>query len=373
MSPTTKLNHVIVACSVLALLPGRCASACSFCPPDLSPSLWKELDQAHSGVLAELIKSPDSQSSSSVSRYRVNVVLKSEHGIKPGDEVNVPLNVQSPLGSVHLLLAGGDSSDWRSPRGISKPMREFLITASKLPEVDKSASSDARVQRLAFALPHLVSRDQQIADSVYGEFVAAPDSAVKQLGPILNHRKLKAWIELEPVSDKHRRLMFTLLGVCGNADDRPFVKAALDQRLEREDSFELDAIIAAYLTLSGGEGLVDIDGRLLKPTNVSLETRRAVARALRFHVDNEAVIAKRRILSSCRMLLLDPKTADYVLGDLARWKDWESLDQVLKLQRQAGENRWLQEPIAQYLKACPLPEARSALAAFRKPELSSND
>ena len=162
-------------------------------------------------------------------------------------------------------------------------------------------------------------------------------------------------------------MIFLLLGVCADKGDLPFVKAALDERLAGDDASELDAIIATYLKLSGASGLDDIDRRLLCASDIPLETRRAAANALRFHMDHETVIQKSRVTASCRLLLRDPKTADYVLRDLARWEDWESLDDVIRLQQQAGEKRWLQKPISQYLKSCPLPAARSALSASREP------
>lgn len=339
---------LVVGCLLLALA-SKLAAGCSFCPPDVGTSLWKQLDDSHDAVLVELIQAPASDAKDPVSRYRISLVLKGAS--KQGDMIDVPLSVRSPVGSIHLLLDDGQSRNWMNPFGVSSQMRRFLRSASKLPTIDNRSRLEDRVQRLAFALPHLKSRDIQIARSVYGEFAAAPNEAVKQLKPILNHRELKAWIELEPVSNKHRRLMFTLLGVCHNPGDFEFVKAAMDDRLAREDLYELDAIIAIYIKLAGDRGLEDIERRLLRTDNVSIATQRAVANALKFHLDHESVIASERIIASCRLLLDDPQTADYVLRDLARWKDWESLGAVLKLQTQAGDKAWLSEPIAEYLRA----------------------
>lgn len=117
---------------------------------------------------------------------------------------------------------------------------------------------------------------------------------------------------------------------------------------------DLDSVVATYLTLAGIEGLADIDRRLLRATDVSLGARRAVANALRFHMDEETVIDEARIIASSRLLLRDPKTADYVLRDLTRWEDWGALESVLELQREFGDKRWLKKPIAEYLEACPL-------------------
>ena len=353
----------LCACLLGALAPGV-TWGCSFCPPDPGPSLLKQLDSASAAVLAELISAPQPDSTSPVSRYRISLVLKGDKRIEPGDIIDVPLNVQSPLGSVHLFFSGGETVKWRNPLGVSPQARHFLQLASKLPTVDDDSSLEVRCQRLAFMLPYLISQDSQIARSAYGEFAAAPNAAVKQLKPILNHRMLMAWIELEAPSAQNRRLLFTLLGVCRHREDLPFVKAALDDRLASNKLGELDAIIATYLTLAGSAGLDEIDRRLLRPADIPLAARRAAVGALRFHVDNETVIEKKRGIASCRLLLDDPKSADYVIGDFARWEDWDSLDAILALRSEVAQNRWLKQPILSYLESCPLPAAQSALAAI---------
>ena len=80
-----------------------------------------------------------------------------------------------------------------------------------------------RVQRLAFCLPFLVSEDDELARSAYGEFSVAPYEAVKALTPHLDRELLKSWINSEQRTSAQRCLLFTLLGLCGTADDVPFV------------------------------------------------------------------------------------------------------------------------------------------------------
>lgn len=266
------LKHTLAIVGVLAVVfSTKQALACSFCPPDLTESLLKRVDSADAAVFAKLVRLPDPNDKHPASRYRVAVVLKGD--ANKGETIEVPLDVKSPIGSVHLFLSDATTEGWRNPRGVSREARSFLELASKLPAGGGESSVDDRAKRLAFMLPYLITQDVQIANSVYGEFAAAPDSAVKQLKPDLNHQRLKAWIALEPVSPKHRRLMFTLLAVCQDAEDLPFIKAALNDWLQRDELFELDAIIATYLTLAGGKGLDEIDRRLLRPTDVSLEAR----------------------------------------------------------------------------------------------------
>ena len=129
----------------------------------------------------------------------------------------------------------------------------------------------------------------------------------------------------------------------------------------------MDGIIAAYLTLAGSKGLDEIDRQLMEPNEISPAVRRAACRALRFHVEEGNVFDRKRVIASCRLLLDDPKSADYAIRDLARWEDWESLDAVLRLRREhADACRWLKQPIQEYLEACPLPAASEALAATKE-------
>lgn len=340
--------------------------SCSFCAPDAGPSLLKQLDSASAAVLATLVEVVcDSHDAPAVSTYRVVTVLKGIDLVDPGAVIEVPLKVQAPPGSVHLFFGDGEKVKWRPPLGVSPAAREFLSLASKLPEIGQ-ASGDHRVQRLGFMLPYLVSKDSQIVDCAYGEFAAASDSAVSQLKPVLNPRMLRAWIELEGRTAQERRLFFTLLGVCGNSADLPFVEAAIDDRLEGNDYGDLDAILATYLTLAGSAGLNEIDRRLLEPDDIPIQARRAAINAFRFHVENESVLDKDRMIASFRLLLKDPNSADFVIRDLTRWEDWKSLNAVLSLQSRAGEMAWLRRPIAEYLSACPLPTAQAALEPAKK-------
>jgi hypothetical protein len=192
----------------------------------------------------------------------------------------------------------------------------------------------------------------------------SPDAVAILLKPVLNPFKIRAWIDLNQGVATDRRLLFALLAVCGRPVDAEFVKAQLDERVAAEQMTELDGIIAAYLTLAGPKGLREIDRQLMEPNEISPAVRRAAFRALRFHVEEGSLFNRKRVIASCRLLLDDPKAADYAIRDLARWEDWESLDAVLKLQREHAETcRWLKQPIHEYLEACPLPAASEALAA----------
>ena len=68
------------------------------------------------------------------------------------------------------------------------------------------------------------------------------------------------------------------------------------------------------------------------------------------------------MLASLRLLLEEPKLADLVIADLARWQDWSAVDRLVTLFKEAqADNIFVREPIVNYLRTCPLPEAAAAI------------
>jgi hypothetical protein len=73
-------------------------------------------------------------------------------------------------------------------------------------------------------------------------------------------------------------------------------------------------------------------------------------------------VSRDRVLQSLRLLLEEPKLADLVIADLARWQDWTAIDKLVGIFKSAtSDNIFVREPIVNYLRACPLPEAAAAV------------
>ncbi|MGI9516819.1 MAG: hypothetical protein ACR2NP_07240 [Pirellulaceae bacterium] len=335
------------------------ALACKFCPPETGPSVLAQFDSTDASVLAELVQRADPLADEPVTRYRIVVVLKGDlHVVQMGDIFEVPLDVQSPVGTTHLFFSDDENGQWQNPLGITRQCRSFLELVCRVTPPDEDDRPDDHLDRLVFLLPYLISSDAQVSESVHGAFSAAPWDAIQELKFNLDHKQLVSWIQSDDVTGRNRRLLFMLLGLCGDRYDLFVVNQALDSRLASGEGDDLDAILSAWLSIRGLEGLDEIESRCLGP-EVPLAVKRAVASAFRFLGDQR--VDRARIIDSCRLLLNDPRTADYVIEDLARWKDWESLDEVLALWNTRDENRWLKYPILEYLKVCPLPAARRAL------------
>ena len=352
---------------------------CPFCSPVEGETLLSEVDRARAVVLGTLLQQPSESAQGERKRtaeFGIVQIARGGTDLDPSATIDVHFTISARIGSRHLLLQTPEGSGrWRR-RFVSPEHWEFVRAAAKLPRMRKEMSVDDRVRRLAFCLPHLVSNSEGVSRSAYAEFAAAPYEAVKALVPHLDSSRLKTWIASEERTSPERSLMFVLLAVCGGADDVEFVKGRFLTGLKSAKSTELASIIAAWLSITGPEGLSEIDRRLLEPADVPSTTRRAAVEALRFHANVEGtVIDRSRLLASARLLLAHPEAADYIIGDLAEWKDWQSLETILALYNKHGDQAaWLKRPILKYLEACPLPAARSALAAInRAGRLSLND
>jgi hypothetical protein len=175
-----------------------------------------------------------------------------------------------------------------------------------------------------------------------------------------------------------------MLGVCGGEDDLPMleemilsdyrVKETLVRSLvqtglalggpvslplveevvktdERRKKLGLDAMIACYMTLGGPDKLDAIDQRFLTDPEVDYTHTYSTLMALRFHGEETDVVPKERLLKSLRLLLKHPDFADQVIPDLARWEDWEILDELVDMFREADSRSFIRQPVVTYVIA----------------------
>jgi hypothetical protein len=112
-----------------------------------------------------------------------------------------------------------------------------------------------------------------------------------------------------------------------------------------------------------------VDSQFLsrKDPAVPFTEKYAAVMALRFLGEESTVVTRERVLQSLRILLLEPKLADLVIADLARWEDWSVIDQLAELFEKAGDdNLFVREPVGNYLKACPYRHAAEVLERLGK-------
>ncbi len=249
-----------------------------------------------------------------------------------------------------------------------------LVWSTPLPLTDEGvkyvdavlALKDDSLERLSFYQSYFEHADSLLARDSYDEFALAPYSDVVKLKSKMNREKLLSWIQDPQKSPDRKRLYYTMLGICGNKEDIALFESMLTST-ESDKKAGLDALIAAYLMLKGEGGLDLVNKQFLTNSKANYPDVYSAVMALRFHGTESNVLPKEAVLKSMRHLLESPELADLVIPDLARWGDWSQVDRLTELFKSStDETSWVRVPVVNYLRACPLPEAKDRLAELEK-------
>lgn len=247
---------------------------------------------------------------------------------------------------------------WSSPLKLTPAAEAYIPQLFTLPKEG--------ADRLAFFQEHLESNDEMLARDSYDEFAKAPYSDVQALKDRMKHDQLIAWVQDPDIPASRKRLYFTMLGVCGSKADLPLLEQMLRSE-DRQVKAGLDAMIACYVTLGGAEALPLIEELYLGNKDAEYADTYAAIMAIRFHGTETDVVPQKRLVKSLRLMLDRAQLADLVIPDLARWEDWESMPKLVELFKIADEkSSWVRVPVINYLRACPLPEAKQYMAELEK-------
>ncbi len=329
--------------------------ACPFCSA-VSQTLRQEMKSMDAVVLAEVAGSGESETDA---EFKVLEVLKGDTHIKVGQSIRAAYFGTAPKGSKFLIM-GVDPPEllWSSPLPVSAKAIEYIKEIGKLP--------DAQNKQLAFYLQYLENPESTLARDAYDEFAQAPYAEVVSLKDKLDRAQLLKWIQDADMPADHKRLYLVMLGICGKPEDA----ALLEKMLRSEDPNQragLDAMIACYVTLRGGDGLKLVDELFLSNKKSPYADTYSAIMALRFHGTEGNVVEKSRILKSMHLILQRPELADLVIPDLARWEDWSQIGTLVELFKLAdANNSWVRVPVINYMRACPLPEAAAQLPELEK-------
>ena len=365
---------------VAAVSAGR-AAACPFCSA-VSLTFAQEIAQSQAAVIAELVEPPPAAALAARAegplpkgKFRVVDALKggdllAAAGLTGPDARPLETIMLDPKAAgTRFLLFGVEPPElvWSSPVPVSDRAVAYVKQLGGLPEKGPD--------RLAFFQQHLEDADETLARDAYDEFAIAPYADVKGLKDRMDPDRLLGWIEDPKVQANRRRLYATMLGVCGRPADAERIAAILEGRDLPPEQAEvrsgLDALIACYVTLRGAEGLDLVDRLFLRRGDTAreipfAETYGAVM-ALRFLGEEPGSVPRERVLESLRLLLDQPKLADLVIAALARWQDWSAIDKLVALFKNAtADNIFVREPVVNYLRACPLPEAAAAVKELER-------
>ena len=374
-------RHWIVALLGIGMLVGqsRPVLACPFCSA-VSLTFAQEIAQSQAAAIVRLVEpppagalSPRAEGPLPKGKFAVVEVLKGAdfvadagHSAADGTPIETILLEEKPVGTLFLLMGiEPPKLVWSSPIPVSERAVQYLRKLSALPEKGPD--------RLAFFQRHLEDPDETLARDAYDEFAVAPYADVRGLADRMDPTQLLQWIENPKVQANRRRLYATMLGACGTKADAERIGAILANQDLGPEKAEvrsgLDALIACYVTLRGPEGLDLIDELFLnrRGREIPFTETYAAVMALRFLGEESQGVPRDRVLASLRLLLAEPKLADLVIADLARWQDWSVIDQLVELFEKAeADNIFVREPIVNYLRVCPLPQAAAAIVRLEK-------
>jgi hypothetical protein len=377
MTPISRRASALVALLFLAV--PAVARACPFCSA-VSLTFAQEIAQSQAAVIAKLVEpppagalAPRAEGPLPKGKFEIVEVLKgadlvTEAGLTGPDAklIETIMLEEKPAGTLFLLMGVEPPQIvWSSPIRVSDRGVEYLRRLGTLAEKGPD--------RLAFFQDHLEDDDDSLARDAYDEFAIAPYADVKGLKEKMDPAKLLGWIENPKVAANRRRLYATMLGVCGSKDDAARIGKILSGEGLSPEQTEarsgLDALIACYVALEGPEALDLVDRLFLDRAgrDVPFTETYAAVMALRFLGEESDLVPRDRVLASLRLLLAEPKLADLVIADLARWQDWSVVDRLVTLFKEAkSDNLFVREPIVNYLRACPLPEAAAAVTELEK-------
>ena len=369
------MRRLVAAVMVVSVVvAARPAAACPFCSA-VSLTFAQEIAQSQAAVIARLVEPPPAaalqpraEGPLPKAKFQVVKTLKGADIVaaaglagSDGKAIETIMLDPKPVGSLALLFGiEPPNLVWSSPIPVGDRAVAYLDKLAGLPEKGS--------ERLAFFQDFLEDSDETLARDAYDEFAVAPYADVKGLKDRMNAAKLLGWIENPKVQANRRRLYATMLGVCGGPDDAKRIERLLvGEGLapgEAEARSGLDALIACYVALRGPDALDLVDRLFLdrRGRAVPFAETYAAVMALRFLGEESDLVPRDRVLASLRILLAEPKLADLVIADLARWQDWSVIDRLVTLFKEASaDSIFVREPVVNYLRACPLPEAAAAV------------
>jgi len=346
---------------VSALWMSRSVSACPFCSA-VSMTLAEEMKTSDAAVIAKLVSkptAPDDAGTPTKSKFEIVRVLKGATALAGKKQIEMLYFGQQEPGT-QFLIFGIDPKElmWGTPTPVTERGIKYLDKVVALPA--------APVDRLAFFQEYLEDEDAWLQSDAFNEFATTAYPDVVALKDRMHRDQLLKWIADDKIPASRRRLYFTMLGVCGKPEDLPMIEnlIKLDDRQVRTG---LDAMIGCYLSLKGPDGLPMIEDMFLKNAKSEYVDTYAAIYALRIMGQESKIIPKERLAASLRLMLDRPQLADMVIPDLARWEDWSVMDRVVKLFKDANEeSSWVRVPAVQYLRVCPLPEAKEHIEELTK-------
>lgn len=359
MLRSSVMTIVALAMSVAAV---SVATACPFCSA-VSQTFGEEIASTDAVVLARIVKLPAPATNAAAevpkSTFEINEVIKGDALLVGKKQIETIFFGEARQGDQFLIMGVDPPKlNWSTPLKVSERAANYIRQIMELPKEGRD--------RLAFFQDYLEDKDELLARDAYDEFARAPFEVVQALKKDMDHDQLVDWIKDPNIPASRRRLYLVMLSVCGSEADLPMLESMLKSE-DRKARSGLDAMISCYLTLKGAEGMTLVEDLFLKNKDAEYADTYSAIMAIRFHGDEAKLIERERLLEGLRYMLDRPQLADLVIPDLARWEDWSQVDRLVELYKNAdAKSSWVRVPVVNYMRACPLPEAKKYMQILEK-------
>lgn len=336
------------------------AYACPYCPPT-DETLSEKLAAASDACVVKYVETKRGEElSQEATTLLVERSLRPGQSVKKGDKILIPFGVTAESGDLFLIMGQqvGGEREWSLPIRVDELGTEVeYVMKAPAPE------SMPAPERLKYFLKYLNSKNSLISNDAFGEFARAKFEDVAQLAPSISRKEVRKWIEdPDPSLDPRRPFYGMLLGLCGNEEDADYMERKILAPIDpSKNRFWIDGMMGGYLMLRGERGLKLLLEKKLDslPADISesdprTEDVNALRVTLVFLWDYRRTQFPEDILrSAMRRCLKRPELAELIVIDLARWRDWESLDSLIAGYGQdPWESRAAKEKIVAFALSC---------------------
>lgn len=360
--PTT-LFRVLAVLLLLSAFAGR-SHACPFCSAQ-QPTLAQQLNTAQVVALGEVL-----QRKGKACQFRIHKLHKGQLS-RGGNTLELPAPGEVKTGQLTLLWAtreaGQDQLQW-TVQPVDETSYGYVMQA---PALDKPAA-----ERLGYFARYLEHANPLIATDAYHEFAAAAYPDVREVAGGVPFERLQSWLTDTGVPDDRKGLYGLLLGIhAANQHHEGTTNETAEARVLRKlidqprDDFRagFDGILGGYLLATGESGLALIEQRFFANPKAAEGDIRHARRALDFYWEHGRGISPDRQRQALRKLLARSGFARQTVIDLARWKDWQALPEVIALYDKPNfRSPELQRAIIGYLLISPTDDAAKKLDRLRK-------
>jgi hypothetical protein len=203
--------------------------------------------------------------------------------------------------------------------------------------------------RLAFFAKHLHAEDPLLARSAAAELAQAPYRDLREVRESLDLKALRRSID-NPTEVDRFYLYYTLLGLCGDAEDLQRIERGLARMSEGNQWRGLGALWTARLELAGESAVSGIEtSYFLDPDRTLPEVEETVF-ALQQQGEANGAVPRTRVIEAYHVLIeARPQLAFLVIEDLGRWGHFDSREALEVIVATHGQH---------------LPELREAMAVY---------